>query len=97
MRRNSLGEGWWVTKGLIRSEEKEDEENKKQKELMNKEKSEAKAAMMANEDLVKRRMGVLYYLTFWDRSRVRRQVNRIAAINADLEAKEAEDENKGEE
>ena len=44
---------------------------------------------MANEELVKRRMGIGYWLMFWDRARVRMQVNRIAAINADLEKEEA--------
>jgi hypothetical protein len=42
---------------------------------------------MANESLVKRRMGITYYLMPWGRRKVRAQIARIAAIESELEAK----------
>ena len=88
MRRNSLGEGWWIEKGLSRFENKNASDANNEKERKNKAAATKKAAEMANEELVKRRMGIGYWLMFWDRGRVRMQVNRIAAISADLEKEE---------
>jgi len=45
---------------------------------------------MANEELVKRRMGVTYYIMPWQRKKVRLQIARIAAIDSELEKKENE-------
>ena len=94
MRRNSLGEGWWVEKGLQRFESKASDAALDEKQKRDQITKSKKAMEMANEELVKRRMGIGYWLFFWNRGKVRMQVNRIAAINADLEKEEAEKEQK---
>ena len=89
MRRNSLGEGWWIEKGIQRYETKQASAANDERKRKNQAAKSKKALEMANEELVKRRMGIGYWLMFWNRGRVRMQINRIAAINADLEKEEA--------
>lgn len=90
MRRASFGERWWETKGFHRFDARIYEKLQAERAALALSKKNAKDAEMANEDLVKRRMGITYYLTPWMRKNVRNQIARIAAINTELEKKETE-------
>jgi Ca2+-binding EF-hand superfamily protein len=93
LQRNSgLGERWWELKKY----EIIDGREARKKAAAAKEAADghasANASEMAVEEQVKTRMGTLgYYGTPWRRQKVRVQLQRIEAINAELERQENED------
>jgi len=100
MRRTTLGESWWESKNFERQDDRDTKKLIAAREAAAKSKKDAEAAEMANDDLVKRRMGIKYYLMPWERRKVRFQIARIAAIDADLGGDDVEtgaaEENKNE-
>jgi len=93
LKRNcGLGERWWELKAYQLLEEK----LAKRKAADAKEQADTKNAAMASEieidSKVQERMGtVKYYLMPWQRKKVKEQIARIAAINAELERQEKEE------
>jgi len=85
----SLGEGWWTLKKI---EIKEAADAKKRMEALKKNKQ--RADMQAeqdklNEEMLKKKMGMNYYLRFWERDKARAQIKKIEQINKNLEEMEA--------
>jgi hypothetical protein len=91
MRRCTLGEDWWEKKNFQREDYRVERKRRAERDAANEARKNAAAAEMANEDLVKRRMGISYYLMFWGRQKVRLQISRIAAISSELDAVETDD------
>lgn len=84
----SLGEEWWEVKKRelieIRDEKKRIEQMKKEAAVKDVEKEEARQM----EELVKKKMGVMYYLKFWERDKARAKIKKIEQLNKQLEALE---------
>jgi hypothetical protein len=61
-------------------------EREKEEAILRKKQMDAKLALQAmNEEVVKKRMGVLYYVAPWMRAYERKKVCRIAAIESELD------------
>ena len=83
--RHSFGEYWWEShkanvKDILTAE------REKEEAILRKKQIDAKLALQAmNEEVVKKRMGVLYYVAPWMRAYERKKVCRIAAIESELD------------
>ena len=90
----SLGEEWWEGKKREYVEKRDEarrlEDMKRDAAAKDVEREEAKQF----EEMVKKKMGINYYLMFWERGKARSKVRKIQQINKQLEAiekKEAEE------
>lgn len=90
IQRQTLGEDWWEWKKRNLLETKEErnlaEVNKLRKEQDDAEKEKEKAALAVNDDVVKKRLGIAYYLCPFLRKRAREKLAKIAAITEELDA-----------
>eukprot|EP01031_Cornospumella_fuschlensis_P034369 gene34369-41601_t len=83
---NTFGLYWWETHKARMAEEKQAKKLEELAQLKKKQKAAAKAENV-NEDMVKKRMGVRYYLMPWKRVQERNRIAKIAAIESELEKK----------
>ncbi|RYH20180.1 hypothetical protein EON65_24280 [archaeon] len=83
---NTLGLYWWETHKVKMAEERQAKKLEELAQLKKKQKAAAKAENV-NEDMVKKRMGVRYYLMPWKRVQERNRIAKIAAIESELEKK----------
>ncbi len=83
--RNTLGEYWWESH-KANVHDLIEEEKQKEMALLKKKQQDANEALAAmNEEIVKKRMGILYFLMPWARKKERLKIARIAAIEGELE------------
>lgn len=82
---NTLGELWWETHkaGLIDARTRDLE--KQHADLVRREKAAAKDKELVNDDMLRQRMGVKYYLMPWRRGTEKARILKIAAIEAELD------------
>lgn len=87
IRSSTFGETWWVNQ-RANFYEARDEQARKEKEIREKQdRDAARAEEMLTEAMLKRRMGIKYYLMPWGRDTERKRLARIAAIENDLDTK----------
>jgi chaperonin cofactor prefoldin len=81
----TLGEYWWEThKANVHDQINED--RAKEIAMIQKKQKDAQQAMETmNEDIVKKRMGITYYLLPFLRKKERAKIAKIAAIEGELE------------
>lgn len=83
----TLGEYWWENHKVHLNDEKEAEKKKELLMLEKQRKDAAKALESMNDDIVKKRMGIFFYLTPWRRGAERKKIAKIAAIESEMEKK----------
>jgi len=89
-----LGERWWELKKYQIIAERDLARKAAEAKESADSKNAVNASEIAVEDQVKKRMGVFgYYGTPWRRPKVREQIKKIAAINAELMRQEEEETN----
>lgn len=89
--RHSLGEYFWNNHKAHLKEAKEKREKEELERLKKQLRDKALAEQHANDEIVKKRMGLIrFYLLPWMRAKERRRVAKIAAIETDLEKQFAE-------
>jgi len=87
MMRCSMGELYWNEKKMFLKEAADDRKMMEAARLRQLAADAAKAAESQNEVMVKKRMGLRYYIMPWTREAERRKVNKILAITSDLDSK----------
>ena len=82
---NTLGETWWEQHkaGLVDARNRDLE--RQHADLVRKEKAAAKDKELVNDDMLKQRMGIKYYLMPWTRAKEKARIMKIAAIEAELD------------
>ncbi len=81
----TLGEYWWDTHNANRYElQMEIKQHEKEKAEKDKRESQ-KENEAVTEEIIKKRMGIKYYLMPWQRVNEHRKLTRILAIEADLD------------
>lgn len=81
----SLGEMWWETHKFLMKEQLKLQQEQAIKQLALKEKEKQQALTLVSDDMIKRKMGIFYYLTPWDIKKQRARMLRIAAMEQELE------------
>mmetsp|Transcript_30159 Transcript_30159/g.32869 ORF Transcript_30159/g.32869 Transcript_30159/m.32869 type:complete len:274 (-) Transcript_30159:44-865(-) len=81
----TLGEYWWEQHKASVSDEIAEVKRKEIELIQKKQKDAVKALESMNEEIVKKRMGVKYYLMPWARRGERVKIQRIAAIEGELD------------
>lgn len=81
----TLGEYWWEMHKANLNDDKDKRKQEEMAQLKKKQKASAKASENVNEEMVKKRMGVKYYLMPWQRAHERSRIAKIAAIESELE------------
>ena len=81
----TLGEYWWETHKALVHSDIQDEKAREIALLQKKQKDAAEALESMNEEVVKKKMGVKYYIFPWMRKKERQRIARIAAIESELE------------
>lgn len=84
MQRKTLGEAWWSNKKTLLKEAVEEKEAAEKNKRAAAELAAQKANDGANESLVRKRMGIKYYLMPWARAQERIKAQKIAAITSNL-------------
>lgn len=92
--KQTLGEYWWEQHKATVHDEIEEQKRKEIEMLQRKQKDAAKALETMNEEIVKKRMGIKYYLLPWRRRGERIRIQRIAAIEGELEQQYKESKQK---
>lgn len=82
---HTLGEAWWENQKAKVAEEREIQRKREMALLKRKKKEKDKAMISVNDELVKKRMGIKFYLMPWMRNTERKRIAKIAAIENDLE------------
>lgn len=82
---HSLGELWWNNHKATLIEEKEKMLQVEAAQLKKKQKEKEAALQSVSEDVLRRHMGIKYYLMPWTIAATRRRMVRIAAIESDLD------------
>lgn len=83
--KNTLTVYWWENHKANLNDEKEKKKEEELAVLNKKKKAAAKASANVNESMVKKRMGVYYYLMPWRRNQERARIAKIAAIESELD------------
>lgn len=83
--RRCFGETWWDWKKNQLADTKEDRRSNAANKLKKEQEEKLKAKEVENDDVVKKRMGIKYYIFPCFRKRERERVARIAAITAELD------------
>jgi hypothetical protein len=84
--KRTLGEYWWESHKASVHDEIENDKQREIEMLKRKQKDAAKALESMNEEVVKKRMGIKYYLLPWTRGSERQKIAKIAAIEGELES-----------
>ncbi len=85
MIQHTLGERWWENYKLHHQDKKDEKRAKELAKLEKDRRESEKEKEMATEEVLKKRMGIKYYLMPWQRVAEQRKLARIAAIEADME------------
>eukprot|EP01039_Chlorochromonas_danica_P005278 gene5278-5813_t len=83
--KNTLTVYWWENHKANLNDEKEKKKEEELAVLNKKKKAAAKASANVNESMVKKRMGLYYYLMPWRRNQERVRIAKIAAIESELD------------
>lgn len=86
MKQHSLGLFWWNLHKVNFHEAKQEEAERLAITMMKEQKEKERAEEMLNELMLKKRMGILYYLLPWERAKEMRKMQRIVAIEKELDA-----------
>jgi len=82
---NSLGEGWWEAHKATLVDARTLFRDRELADLVRKEKAAAKEKELVNDDMLKQRMGIRYYVMPWLRAKEKARILKIAAIEAELD------------
>jgi hypothetical protein len=83
--KNTLGTFYWEWQKSSLHEFLSAERIREQARLREQQESAKRVLETMNEEVIRRRMGLLYYLMPWDRAKERRKIARIAAIENELD------------
>lgn len=81
---NTLGEYWWDMHKVTSYEAKQEEAERAAAIMLKEQRDKERADEMLNEAMIKRRMGIRYYLMPWERAKEMRKLQRIAAIEREF-------------
>lgn len=87
---HSLGEDWWTQHKASLLEELNRKKEAEAKMLQKEKKEKEKALETVSDDMIRRKMGIKYYLMPWNIEKERKRLAKIAAIEQDLEHQFAE-------
>jgi Ca2+-binding EF-hand superfamily protein len=87
---HSLGEDWWSKHKADLTDELALRKEKEANMLLKEKRDREKALETVSDDMIRRKMGIKYYLMPWTIDRERKRLTRIAAIEQDLEHQFAE-------
>lgn len=90
----TLGETWWEWKRVHLIEEKLETKEKNAARIKQEQIKNEKEALKANDYMVKKRMGISWYLFPWLRDSVRARINKMVAISNEIDQKELAAANK---
>ena len=83
---HSFGELWWETHKFLMREERRLRAIREVQEQERQKKSREKALSAVNDELLRRKMGIFYYLTPWKIANERSRLSKIAAMEQELES-----------
>lgn len=87
---HSLGEDWWTEHKAILLDELNRKKEIEAKMLQKQKKEKERALETVSDDMIRKKMGIRYYIMPWTIERERKRLVKIAAIEQDLERQFAE-------